>query len=265
MPESLPAGGLRLLSGRDEGDRRRPYARHPLQGIRPARRGVRRMRDNLKELYCAETVPPCGTFETHVENTFVPLLRAVVDAEQNGGDAAAVQAAAAAVVPKPAKATSLVAPCRRGTARRSRHLAAAGRSRRSAPLSIDSRRREKRLPALPQGALNALLSSIRDTPLCDMYSDEHEEGFVDPAQIPRSPEDQCGWCGANDRMPSFVEEYLADSLINGMFGWFLGEGEHPRRRRLFLARRRDDEEAPAGGGCRKPQRTSRQKPSRGQW
>lgn len=180
--------------------------------------------NNLKELYCAEAVPPCGTFETHVENTFVPLLRAVVDAEQSGGDAAAVQAAAAAVVPKLAKATSLVAPCRRYC---EAITASCGCGQKPTFGTIVDRleaAREAYLPALPQGALNALLSSIRDTPLCDMYSDEHEEGFIghcpDPAAL---SEDQCGWCGANDGMPSFVEEYLADSLINGILGWFLGE------------------------------------------
>ena len=35
-------------------------------------------RDNLEELYCAQAVPKCGTFQTHVELVFLPLLRYVV-------------------------------------------------------------------------------------------------------------------------------------------------------------------------------------------
>ena len=141
--------------------------------------------NNLKELYCAEAVPPCGTFETHVENTFVPLLRAVVDAEQNGGDAAAVQAAAVAVVPKLANATSLVAPCRRYCEAITTSCGCGQKPTFGTIVDRLEAAREAYLPALPQGALNALLSSIRDTPLCDMYSDEHEEGFIGHCPDPR--------------------------------------------------------------------------------
>ena len=163
-----------------------------------------------------------------------------------------MQAAAAAVVPKLAKATSLVAPCRRYCEAITTSCGCGQKPTFGTIVDRLKAAREAHLPALPQGALNALLSSIRDTPLCDMYSDEHEEGFIGHCPDPSAlSEDQCGWCGANDRMPSFVEEYLADSLINGMFGWFLGEDGILADADFFLARRRDDQEAPAGGGCRK--------------
>ena len=64
----------------------------------------------MKDLYCAQTVPPCGSFQDNIELAIVPPLQRIVSAQINGDD---VATAAAKEMPNLVKTLALVAPCKR--------------------------------------------------------------------------------------------------------------------------------------------------------
>ena len=65
---------------------------------------------NLKDLYCAQTVPPCGSFQDHIELAIVPPLQRIVQGQIDGDN---IADAVAKEVPNLVKTLALVAPCRR--------------------------------------------------------------------------------------------------------------------------------------------------------
>jgi hypothetical protein len=176
--------------------------------------------NNLKELYCAQAVPMCGTFETHLESSVLPALIAIVHAKETGGDFMAITAS---LIPSLAKTTALTAPCKRYC----QAITASCSCRQSQTFGDMLRQLQtgdnKFLPTLPPAVQQQLFSKLDDTPLCDLYADENDPEFSGHCPPEDILEDtQCGWCADNAKVPMFVQEYLADSLLNGIFGWLIG-------------------------------------------
>jgi hypothetical protein len=181
--------------------------------------------DNLKELYCAQAVPPCGTFETHLEAAVLPALTQIVSAKATGLD---VMALTASLVPALARTTALTAPCKRYCLAITASCSC-GRAQTFGDMLTQLQAGagdaggNRFLPSLPPVVQQQLFAKLNDVPLCDLYADETAPGFSGhcPSDdvLQQTP---CGWCADNAQVPVFVQEYLADSLLNGMFGWLIG-------------------------------------------
>ena len=186
--------------------------------------------DNLGELYCAQAVPKCGTFQTHVEMVFLPLLEDVARAKQHGGD---YQPAIERLLPRIANATGLVSPCKEYCAAVTASCACGRELLFGAAVDMLEKAQTANtasgLPQLPAGTFEQMFSQFRDTPLCDMYQPSGTPGFIGHCPDVQTPlsNASCDWCpggaGRPDAtLPTFVEEYLADALVNGMLGWLIG-------------------------------------------
>jgi hypothetical protein len=127
-------------------------------------------RDNLEELYCAQAVPKCGTFQTHVELVFLPLLRDVVEAKQKDQD---YQPSIDRLLPRVANATGLVAPCKEFCEAVTASCGC-GQDLKFKKV-IDMLEKAQRehddddLPELPEGTFEKIFDAFDDMPLCDMY------------------------------------------------------------------------------------------------
>eukprot|EP00227_Mantoniella_beaufortii_P022287 CAMPEP_0197583178 /NCGR_PEP_ID=MMETSP1326-20131121/6172_1 /TAXON_ID=1155430 /ORGANISM="Genus nov. species nov., Strain RCC2288" /LENGTH=460 /DNA_ID=CAMNT_0043147359 /DNA_START=185 /DNA_END=1563 /DNA_ORIENTATION=- len=177
---------------------------------------------NLQELYCAQAVPACGTFQMHLEGAVLPALTKIVSYKETGQDYLSV---VASVMPSLAKTTALTAPCRRyceaitascscSQTRTFGQLLTALQAGGSG---------NAYLPALPPAAQQVLFSQLMDVPLCELYADENDPGFSGHCPAEGTLDlTQCAWCTDDDGVPTFVQEYLADSLLNGLFGWLIG-------------------------------------------
>ena len=186
-------------------------------------------RDNLEELYCAQAVPKCGTFQTHVELVFLPLLRDVVEAKQKDQD---YQPSIDHLLPRVVNATGLVVPCKEFCEAVTASCGC-GQDLKFKKV-IDMLEKAQRehddddLPDLPEGTFEKMFDAFDDTPLCDMYQPRDAPGFVGHCPSASQPlsRDACDWCpggsNANNVMPTFVEEYLADALVTGVLGWLIG-------------------------------------------
>ena len=159
-------------------------------------------RDNLEELYCAQAVPKCGTFQTHVELVFLPLLRDVVEAKQKDQD---YQPSIDRLLPRVANATGLVAPCR---VLRSRHRVVRCGQDLKFKKVIDMLEKAQRehddddLPELPEGTFEKIFDAFDDTLCATSYQPRDTPGFVGHCPSRRSPEPRaCDWC-PGDRTPT---------------------------------------------------------------
>lgn len=175
---------------------------------------------NLKELYCAQAVPLCGTFQTHLESAVLPALTQIVAAKEKGDD---VMAIAASLIPSLAKTTALTAPCKR-YCQAITASCSCGQSQTFGDMLTQLQTDDNEfLPTLPPAVQQQLFSKLDSEPLCDLYADENDPGFSGHCPPEDVLEDkQCAWCADNDKVPMFVQEYLADSLLNGIFGWLIG-------------------------------------------
>lgn len=185
--------------------------------------------ENLEELYCAQAVPKCGTFQTHVELVFLPLLRDVARAKQHDND---FQPAIERLMPRVLNATGLVSPCKEYCEAVTASCACGNNLKFGAVIEMLEKAQLERtiedLPQLPAGTFEKMFEQFNDRPLCDMYQPQDTRGFI--GHCPTSPlsKDTCHWCGTSGSsatkpaMPQFVEEYLANALVNGMLGWLIG-------------------------------------------
>lgn len=175
---------------------------------------------NLKDLYCAQTVPPCGSFQDNIELAIVPPLQRIVSAQINGDD---VATAAAKEMPNLVKTLALVAPCKRYCEAITSSCACGRKITIGQVLAAN--KTKNTLPAPPAGVTyEQLFAQVKDTPLCDLYADETTPGFS--GHCPKDSNaligDTCGWCSDNMEIPTFVEEHLGVELLDGVYGWLIG-------------------------------------------
>jgi len=209
---------------------------------------------NLKDLYCAQTVPPCGSFQDHIELAIVPPLQRIVQGQIDGDN---IVDAVAKEVPNLVKTLALVAPCRRYC---EAITTSCGCGRKiTIGQVLASNKTKNILPAPPDGiSYEQLFAQVKDTPLCDLYADETEPGFS--GHCPKDPNaligDTCGWCSDNNEIPTFVEEHLGIALIDGVWGWLIGP-EGLLVDAGFLSRDKNVPEIPSEGKVRGPNRGRR--------
>lgn len=176
--------------------------------------------DNLDELYCAQAVPMCGTFDTHLEFAVLPALTEIVQAKASGGDFMAVLAG---LIPSLAKTTALTAPCRRYCEAITSSCSCGKSQTFGDMLTMLQTGDDPYLPTLPPAVQEQLFAQLNNKPLCELYADENDPGFVGHCPNDDALEfHTCAWCDDNQKVPVFVQEYLADSLLNGIFGWLIG-------------------------------------------
>lgn len=68
--------------------------------------------ENQRALWCAQTVPKCGSYSANIENVLLPALSKVTTAQMEGEDSAQSLSAA---LPELLTASSLAMPCRQVT------------------------------------------------------------------------------------------------------------------------------------------------------
>ena len=139
---------------------------------------------NLKDLYCAQTVPPCGSFQDHIELAIVPPLQRIVQGQIDGDN---IADAVAKEVPNLVKTLALVAPCRRYC---EAITSSCGCGRKiTIGQVLASNKTKNILPAPPEGiSYEQLLAQVKDTPLCDLYANETELGSRDTARRTQTPD-----------------------------------------------------------------------------
>jgi hypothetical protein len=166
----------------------------------------------------------------NLETAVLPALTKIVAAkEKDGGDYYSVTAG---LVPALAHATALSGPCRR-YCRAITESCSCNQTRTFGQMLSALQAggaADRYLPLLPPAAQTQLFSGLADTPLCDLYADETDPGFTGHCPAAGTLQtSQCAWCADDDSVPTFVQEYLADSLLNGLFGWLVGPEVGPCR------------------------------------
>lgn len=195
---------------------------------------------HLDALWCAQSAPKCGSFETSITGVIIPTLGKVADAidaakaKTQEEEATAAAVALAESLPELLKASSLTMPCR-AMCQAVIDTCGCGRSRTFGSLideylesvSADAADDGAAKP-LPEGFEKALFAKVWDTPLCDLYADGTEEGFVGHCAVEAAPTAPCGWCTADPASgsgvaPDIAQQMMAKSLAASLFDWTGGK------------------------------------------
>lgn len=179
---------------------------------------------SYNELWCHQTVPTCGSFQTTVEAHILPAMKVAVQRKQ-AGDTGAV--AAAAAVPHLIQAVNKVWPCR-NVCEAVMQSCGCGDEKSFGDLITLLQRRGSVVPFLeqvPPETLQSVLSSIWDTPLCQLYAEPDAPGFAGYCPAEYVPPPHCGWCDdGNDDLPDFVEEMVANTVADTLYDLLEGAG-----------------------------------------
>jgi len=183
-----------------------------------------------RELWCAQAVPPCGSFQKHVELAILPAVTDLVVTAPNVGATPLDQIQkVAAAVPKVVKAISLSMPCREmcedviktcncGKSHTYGYLVTQLREQQAVDMDAN-------LAMLPPEMADSMYSDIWDMEICDLYTpvaDPDFSGHCNHKPLDRKlPQESCRWCGDED-MGKFAEFQLADMLAKEMFSWITG-------------------------------------------
>ncbi|KAK9829899.1 hypothetical protein WJX72_008541 [[Myrmecia] bisecta] len=176
--------------------------------------------DNQRQMWCAQTVPKCGSFAALVETAILPAIAQVVNAEAD--EASQIEALSSAV-PMLLKAMSLSLPCRE-MCEAVVNTCSCKKDRTFGELLDKIVAKHTDAEAIPPGFTQQLFGPVYDQPLCSLYASKTDEGFAGHCMdLAATCSDEARWChGENDASnpgPDLVEELMALQLAKGLFGW----------------------------------------------
>ncbi|KAK9813568.1 hypothetical protein WJX73_007727 [Symbiochloris irregularis] len=183
--------------------------------------------NNQRALWCAQTVPKCGSYSTIIENTILPMITRVTQARQQGASAVA---ALAPVVPELLQATSLSMPCRE-MCEAVVSSCSCDREQHFGPLLEDFINNQLQSGMkVPQALTMQLFGSVYNLPICSLYGNASNPNFGGTCTHPASTtcEDRSRWCGTspsgNNSAALEVQELMAGQVANALFGWIDAPG-----------------------------------------
>ncbi|KAL3161829.1 hypothetical protein ABBQ38_008919 [Trebouxia sp. C0009 RCD-2024] len=172
---------------------------------------------NQQKLWCAQTVPRCGSYQENLVGLLLPALAQAITAQESGQTQ---HEALSSVMPPLLKAASLSLPCRE-MCKAVTTTCACGQERSLGGL-LD-KVMDGLLPdqELPEDFSQQVFGSLYDQPLCSLYSPGDAQGFTGPCDLlPASCTHNSTWCnGGTNPDSEAVEELMALQLTKAMFVW----------------------------------------------
>lgn len=176
-----------------------------------------------QELWCAGAVPPCGSFQQHVEVAILPAMVQLIDAREQGSSAELMTVVAQAI-PTIMQTMSLSMPCRE-MCHRVINTCGCGKEHTFGSLisSLQENTANENERKLPSGIGEKVFSKVWDVPICNLYSPANSSDFTG-ACIPADGEvdEPCSWCGSDNDLSTFVEMQLAGQFAEQVYGWVAG-------------------------------------------
>eukprot|EP00238_Polyblepharides_amylifera_P001042 CAMPEP_0196572558 /NCGR_PEP_ID=MMETSP1081-20130531/2590_1 /TAXON_ID=36882 /ORGANISM="Pyramimonas amylifera, Strain CCMP720" /LENGTH=460 /DNA_ID=CAMNT_0041889917 /DNA_START=38 /DNA_END=1420 /DNA_ORIENTATION=- len=191
--------------------------------------------NNQQLMWCAQAVPKCGSFQKHVELALLPTLTQLATVSDNqdyydytgkgpaSGAGLQLQRATilASAMPAIVQAMALSMPCR-AMCQASVETCGCSVAHSFGDLITElETTNDPNEPLLPPGVSKAIFGSIWDTQLCDLYADEHAEGFTGYCDLTKPEYETCEWC-SDEGMGAFTEVQLAGMLAEELYGWVAG-------------------------------------------
>ncbi|DBB04962.1 hypothetical protein WJX82_002727 [Trebouxia sp. C0006] len=173
--------------------------------------------ENQQKLWCAQTVPVCGSYQENLVGLLLPAVAQAVSAEQNG---LTQNEALSSVMPQLLQASSLSLPCREMC---EAVMSTCSCSQERTLGSLLQKVMDGLLPGqqLPEGFSQQIFGSVYDEPLCSLYAPSGTEGFTGRCEtLPTHCSRNASWCdGGSNPDADAVEELMAVQLTKAMFGW----------------------------------------------
>lgn len=176
---------------------------------------------NQRALWCAQTVPKCGSYSAYIEDMLLPAISKVTKAAAFGLDP--VEALSQAV-PDLVTASSLAMPCRAMCEAVVSSCSCTGEQRFGPLLEAFVNSHSALGAMLPPGFTTQLFGSVYDVPLCSLYGNSSDARFAGTCDqsLRTSCEDTAAWCntpGQSNAGAQLVQELMAGQLANALFGW----------------------------------------------
>lgn len=173
---------------------------------------------NQQKLWCAQTIPACGSFQENILGHILPALAQAVSAQQTGQTQTE---ALSLVMPQLLQASALSMPCREMC---EAVVSTCGcNSQRTLGSLLDAALSDITLPnqQLPDDFSQQVFGSLYDQPLCALYASSDTAGFTGVCEAMDSQcSDDAMWChGGSNPDSQGVEELIALQLTKGLFGW----------------------------------------------
>ncbi|KAK3273920.1 hypothetical protein CYMTET_17867 [Cymbomonas tetramitiformis] len=176
-----------------------------------------------QELWCAGAVPPCGSFQQHVEVAILPAMVQLIDAREQGSSVELMTVVAQAI-PTIMQTMSLSMPCRE-MCYRVINTCGCGKEHTFGSLisSLQENTDDENERKLPSGIGEKIFSKVWDVPICNLYSPANSSDFTG-ACIPADGvlDEPCSWCGSDNDLSTFVEMQLAGQFAEQVYGWVAG-------------------------------------------
>lgn len=176
--------------------------------------------ENQRALWCAQTVPKCGSYSANIENVLLPALSKVTTAQMEGEDSAQSLSAA---LPELLKASSLAMPCRQMCEAIITSCSCNDEQKFGSLLEAFVANHIALGEQLPRGFTTELFGSVWDLPICSFYGDSSNPAFAGTCDLlPSVCEDEGRWCGTggkNNTAAQMVQQLMAGQVANALFGW----------------------------------------------
>lgn len=192
--------------------------------------GCPRCFSNLQAMWCAQTVPKCGSFDSVVAGAILPAMQKATDASDRGKGA---EAALSAALPELLDAVSLSMPCREmcesvmatcacgdeaghrfQTFGQLMEEVLAGADARGSPLA-----------RVPKGFKTALFGRVWNRPLCSLFAWRNATDFAGTCEELPSTCLEKKWC-KGEGGPNAFEQHMALRLAKTLYGW-VGSADGP--------------------------------------
>lgn len=178
---------------------------------------------NQQELWCAQVLPPCGSFRRHVELAVLPVLSQLAQTSLNpdSGPLDKMQVITEAM-PGVVKAMSLSMPCKE-MCKAVIDTCDCGVSHTFGYL-VNKLRHEKdaNLAVLPPEVEETAFNDLWEVEICDLYTSSTDPDFAGHCSADsKYPQRSCRWCGDED-MGLFSELQISSMMITALFSWVNG-------------------------------------------
>uniref|UniRef100_A0A7S0R6S6 FZ domain-containing protein n=1 Tax=Pyramimonas obovata TaxID=1411642 RepID=A0A7S0R6S6_9CHLO len=178
---------------------------------------------NQQELWCAQALPPCGSFRRHVELAVLPVVAKLAETSLNpeSGPLDKMQALTEAM-PGVLNALSLSMPCRE-MCKAVLDTCDCGSSHTFGYL-VDSLRKKQdaNLAVLPPEVQESVFNNLWDVEICDLYTPSTDPNFSGHCTAEsKYPQTSCRWCGDQD-MGLFSELQISSMMVTSLVSWVNG-------------------------------------------
>lgn len=178
---------------------------------------------NLQAMWCAQTVPKCGSFDSIVAGSILPAMQKATEASDRGKG---TESAISAALPELLDAVSLSMPCREMCESVMATCACGdepGHKFQTFGQLIEEvlsgyESRGGALARVPAGFKSALFGRVWDRPLCSLFSWRNATDFAGTCDTLPSTCLEKKWCRGKGG-PNAFEQHMALQLAKTLYGW----------------------------------------------